>query len=124
MSLLDDIRERANRVQVPPREDVLQPPDKPPSSTIEQLEKLLESFPAIGERTSIRIEVSIKDELERLCQQEKITIEILLESLYTVCKDKESLMKQVLKEANKRIKSRKEAGNIRYNLTRLGKLKV
>ncbi len=32
-------------------------------------------------------------------------------------KDKESMMKQVTKEAKKRLKSRKDAGNIRSSLT-------
>jgi hypothetical protein len=50
------------------------------------------------------------------------TIETLLEAFYITCKDKDSMMRQVVKEAKKRLKSRKDAGNIRSSLTKLNNL--
>ena len=70
----------------------------------------------------MRLETPIKDELDELCNREKVTIETLLEAFYVTCKDKESVMKQVTLEAKKRLKSRKEAGNIRSSLTKLNNL--
>jgi len=70
----------------------------------------------------VRLETPIKDELDELCNREKVTIETLLEAFYVTCKDKESVMKQVILEAKKRLKSRKEAGNIRSSLTKLNNL--
>jgi len=141
MSLLDEIRSRANQPTVPPRQDVLQqlttttdtltPLDvattdevQQPSSVSElkRLEELLASFPEIASRIPVRLEAPIKQEIDELCNREKITIETLLEAFYATCLDKESVMKQVIKEAKKRIKSRKEAGNIRSNLTKLNNL--
>jgi hypothetical protein len=142
MSLLDEIRSRATQPTVEPRIDVLQqekiddtlnaiaqgaptePIALPPSgiSELKRLEELLANFPEIAARIPVRLETPIKDELDELCNREKVTIETLLEAFYVTCKDKESVMKQVVKDAKKRLKSRKEAGNIRSSLTKLNNL--
>jgi hypothetical protein len=133
MSLLDEIRSRATQPTVEPRIDVLQQEKiddtatalaLPPSSVSElkRLEELLANFPEIAARIPVRLETPIKQELDELCNREKVTIETLLEAFYVTCKDKESVMKQVILEAKKRLKSRKEAGNIRSSLTKLNNL--
>lgn len=137
MSLLDEIRDRATQPTVPPREDILQQPTTTDThedvatesvqqptgvSELKRLEELLASFPEIASRVPVRLELPIKDEIDELCNREKVTIETLLEAFYVTCKDKESVMKQVTLEAKKRLKSRKEAGNIRSSLTKLNNL--
>lgn len=141
MSLLDEIRNRNNQPVVPPRQDVFQQDINSDSieaeveevqttdtreesgiSQVKQLEDLLASFPEIAQRFPIRLESQIKNELNLLCSREKITIETLLEAFYVVCKDKEALMGKVLKEAKKRLKNRKEAGNVRSSITKLNNL--
>jgi formate dehydrogenase maturation protein FdhE len=139
MSLLDEIRGRATQPTVAPRQDVLQQAsvdtydgeeienvDKMQQpievSELKRLENLLLLFPEIAARVPVRLETPIKEELDELCNREKVTIETLLEAFYVTSKDKESVMRQVLKEAKKRLKSRKEAGNIRSSLTKLSNL--
>ena len=134
MSLLDEIRDRATQPTVEPRIDVLQSQAQntyytintdvaqQPISEFKRLEELLANFPEIAARIPVRLETPIKDELDELCNREKVTIETLLEAFYVTCKDKESVMKQITKEAKKRLKSRKEAGNIRSSLTKLNNL--
>lgn len=134
MSLLDEIRDRATQpTVVEPRIDVLQQnkitdtaiaiAQQPTEvSELKRLEELLANFPEIAARIPVRLETPIKDELDELCNREKVTIETLLEAFYVTCKDKESVMKQVIIEAKKRLKSRKEAGNIRSSLTKLNNL--
>ncbi|AFZ57609.1 hypothetical protein ACOWPH_31010 (plasmid) [Anabaena sp. PCC 7938] len=136
MDMLEEIRRRATQPTVPTRQDVLlqtQPitPDTQieenatvnnQGSELKQLEEKLASFPEISPRIPVRLEVPIKEELDKLCAQEKITIETLLEAFYITCKDKDTVMKQVLKEAKKRLRNRKEAGNIRSSITRLANL--
>ena len=134
MSLLDEIRSRATQPTVEPRIDVLQSQAQNKDNTIntdvaqqpisefKRLEELLTNFPEIAARIPVRLETPIKDELDELCNREKVTIETLLEAFYVTCKDKESVMKQVMKDAKKRLKSRKEAGNIRSSLTKLNNL--
>jgi hypothetical protein len=134
MNILDEIRNRATQPTVAPRQDVLaqqqgSTPDVDVTSTADSsiseltlLEEQLANFPEIAPRVPVRLEVAIKQELDELCNQEKITIETLLEAFYVTCKDKDTVMKQVLKEAKKRLKNRKEAGNIRSSITRLANL--
>ncbi|MBW4611004.1 MAG: hypothetical protein KME22_28290 [Hassallia sp. WJT32-NPBG1] len=134
MSLLDEIRDRATQPTVEPRIDVLQSQAQNKDNTIntdvaqqpisefKRLEELLANFPEIAARIPVRLETPIKDELDELCNREKVTIETLLEAFYVTCKDKESVMKQVVHVAKKRLKSRKEAGNIRSSLTKLNNL--
>lgn len=133
MNILDEIRNRAVAPTVAPREDVLahgsSTPDVDETSTADSsvselalLEEQLANFPEIAPRVPVRLEVEIKQELDELCNSEKITVETLLEAFYVTCLDKDSVMKQVIKEAKKRLKSRKEAGNIRSSITRLANL--
>ena len=137
INMLEEIRRRATQPTVPSRQDVLvqsQPITPDPQiaenstvvnnqgSELKQLAEKLASFPEISPRIPVRLEVPIKEEIDQLCAQEKITIETLLEAFYITCKDKDTVMKQVLKEAKKRLKNRKEAGNIRSSMTRLTNL--
>ena len=132
INMLEEIRRRATQPTVPTRQDVLvqtQPitPDTQiaENSTVNhqgsELKKLA-SFPEISPRIPVRLEVPIKEEIDQLCAQEKITIETLLEAFYIICQDKDTVIKQVLKEAKKRLRNRKEAGNIRSSMTRLANL--
>ena len=136
MNILDEIRNRAVAPTVAPRQDVLAPQQQSSTpldidmtstadndlSELTRLEKQLAHFPEIAPRVPVRLEVPIKQELDELCNKEKITVETLLEAFYVTCQDKDTVMKQVLKEAKKRLKSRKEAGNIRSSMTRLANL--
>jgi hypothetical protein len=136
INMLEEIRRRATQPTVPTRQDVLvqtQPitPDTQiaenstvnhQGSELKQLAEKLASFPEISPRIPVRLEVPIKEEIDQLCAQEKITIETLLEAFYIICQDKDTVIKQVLKEAKKRLRNRKEAGNIRSSMTRLANL--
>lgn len=91
-------------------------------SELKRLEEQLAGFPEIAPRVPVRLETEIKEELEALCSREKVTIETLVEAFYVTCKDKDTVMRQVLKEAKKRLANRKAAGNIRSSVTRLNNL--
>ncbi|BAY42204.1 hypothetical protein NIES2111_66000 (plasmid) [Nostoc sp. NIES-2111] len=136
MNILDEIRNRAVAPTVTPRQDVLAPQQQDSSTSdvdetstadssvreLTLLEQQLANFPEIAPRVPVRLEVNIKEELDELCNREKITVETLLEAFYVTCQEKDSVMKQVIKEAKKRLKSRKQAGNIRSSITRLANL--
>lgn len=137
INMLEEIRRRATQPTVPTRQDVLVQtqqitPDTQiaenstvvnhEGSELKQLAEKLASLPEISPRIPVRLEVPIKEEIDQLCAQEKITIETLLEAFYITCKDKDTVIKQVLKEAKKRLRNRKEAGNIRSSMTRLTNL--
>ena len=88
-------------------------------SDVEQLRLKLSQFPEISSHVPVRLEVSVKDDIEAFCRQEKITIETLVEALYLTCASKDTVMRQATKEARRRLNSRKSAGNIRSSITRL-----
>lgn len=94
-------------------------PEPNPISDLERLRFKLSQFPEIASRVPVRLEVSVKEDIEAFCRQEKITIETLLEALYLTCAGKDTLMRQVTKEARRKLASRKAAGNIRSSITRL-----
>lgn len=91
-------------------------------SELKRLEEQLASFPKIAPRIPVRLEAEIKEDIEALCSREKVTVETLLEAFYVTCEDKDTVMRQVLKEAKKRLASRKAAGNIRSSITRFNNL--
>ena len=91
-------------------------------SELKRLEEQLASFPEIAPRIPVRLETEIKEDIEALCSREKVTVETLLEAFYVTCKDKDTVVRQVLKEAKKRLASRKAAGNIRSSITRFNNL--
>lgn len=92
-------------------------------SDLEQLRLKLSQFPEIASRVPVRLEINIKEDIEAFCRREKITIETLLEALYLTCTSKDTVMRQVTKEAKRRLASRKAAGNIRSSITRLENIK-
>ncbi len=138
MSLLDKIRQESvePQVKVPPRTDplALSLDEKSQAlahnSTNEDnwsasLEAELAAIPPISnKKVGVRLEEEILDKLDQLCRQHDVTIETLLESFYTVCYAKDTLMLKVFQEAQNRIKRRTRAGNIRSVLTKSKNLKL
>lgn len=142
MSLLDRIKNEyeSQTVKVPPRQDELLPkaevllPEtklvsqeeestKPVQSTL-FLEKELESLPSVtNKKIGVRLEEGIYEEIRKLCQENSITVETLLEAYFTVCSTQPKLVKKIIEEAQFRLKQRTKAGNIRSLLTKTKNLK-
>ena len=142
MSLLDKIKNEyeSQTVKVPPRQDELLPrgegllPEtelvfqaeeatKPVQSTL-FLEKELASLPSVtNKKIGVRLEEGIYDEVRKLCQENSITVETLLEAYFTVCSTQPKLVKKIIEEAQFRLKKRTKAGNISSLLTKTKNLK-
>ncbi|UBF30195.1 hypothetical protein K9N68_39350 (plasmid) [Kovacikia minuta CCNUW1] len=104
-------------------------PAQPAASGIDlelaSLETELETFPIVSDKKiGVRLEKDIQKEILAFCDEQDITPETLLEAFYTVCKSKDSLIRQVAKEAQSRIQRRIKAGNIRSMITKLKNLKT
>jgi hypothetical protein len=131
MSILDEIRNRQSQPPVAQRADILQqekvessPEDEGsplPTSELEKLKDLLANYPQIANQQPIRLQAAIKAEIDALCQQEKVTAETLLEALFVAARDGGSLPGVVV-QAQERLRSRKEMGNLKSRITQLGKL--
>jgi hypothetical protein len=132
MSLLDKIRQEseAPTVVVEKREDPLlgqgqvdQPlsaQELEQSASLEnQLLDELQKIPTVSQKkVGVRLEENILSDIQALCRDKDITIETLLEAFYVTCNTREPIMKQVVKDAQMRIKRRARAGNIRSTLTK------
>lgn len=147
MSLLDKIKQEASdpTFKVLPRQDALaprgqdsesgsgmstlmqaaqtevaaQPTPGSPDPQLQFLEAELARYPLVSaKKVGVRLEEPILEEIQELCRRNDITIETLLESFFTTCQGKETMMRQVIKEAQARIQRRTKAGNIRSILTK------
>jgi hypothetical protein len=147
MSLLDRIRKEASAptVKVPPRNDSLAPKGQEAGSgsgvsdpvghekmvalpqpaqwsqdpQLLSLEAELARYPVVSaKKVGVRLEEPILEEIQTLCRTNDITVETLLESFFTTCKDKDALMLQIIQEAQLRIHRRTKAGTIRSILTK------
>lgn len=147
MSLMDKIRQEASTptVKVSPRRDALapqgqnlelgsgvsalmgdkqavvspQPTTGIQDSQLQFLEAELARYPMVSaKKVGVRLEEQILEEIQELCRRNDITVETLLESFFTTYQGKETVMRQVIKEAQARIQRRTKAGNIRSILTK------
>lgn len=83
------------------------------------IEAQLAELPEVTGRRTIRIEKNLFEELSNFCQQHGITIETFLEAGYVVALTEETLQAQIISEAQRRMKERKQAGKLRRVLTQL-----
>lgn len=87
-----------------------------------ELQEKLDQMPTVAQRRNIRLEQSIDEAMQALCNQEDITIETFLEACYLICDRSPRFKKNVLKEATKRLQKRKEAGKLRRLHSQLKKM--
>jgi hypothetical protein len=72
-----------------------------------------------AQRRQIRLEVSLDEEIDSFCKQQKITIETYLEALHLACKGNEAMVNSVVTQAKERLAERKKAGKIRRIQTQI-----
>ena len=89
---------------------------------IMELEEQLDQMPKVAQRRNIRLEESIDEAMQDLCNQEDITIETFLEACYLVCDRSPEFKAAVLQEATERLQQRKEAGKLRRLYSQLKKM--
>lgn len=129
MSLINDIKNRQSQPTVTEaRVDILaetvqitDPPTNSPATQLDELRGLLARYPEIAKQQPIRLQVAIKEQIDALCQQESITAETLLEALFTIAQDQDTLP-LVVSRAQEQLRVRKEMGNLKSRITQLGNL--
>lgn len=137
MNLLDKIKKEheSPTVKVVPRQDELLPKiesisaqtqeafQTPQSSTTEESIRLLEqelaTLPSItNKKIGVRLEEGIYEEIRKLCHDNNITVETLLEAYFTICNSQPDLESKIIENAQNRLKQRTKAGNIRSLITK------
>ncbi|MCW6038975.1 hypothetical protein K4A83_22365 [Spirulina subsalsa FACHB-351] len=133
-NLLNELRQKRQRTVVPQREDTLiqdttsplpesslsSPPDAlQTENTLAELQAKLARFPKMRRRSAVVLEDQIDQALTHFCKDSKITLEVFIEATWQVAAENPSLLNAILVEAQKRYRSRKEAGQLRRLITML-----
>lgn len=134
-SVLDRIRQNRKRAVVPERSDSLvaslppseavTPDDTTPKentgATLEELKQELAKLPKTRRHSAIVLEEEIDTNLTRFCKDQGITVEVFLEAAWMLADAEEAVMSQIIGEAKRRYKQRKQAGKLRRLITMLEK---
>lgn len=134
-SVLDRIRQNRKRAVVPERSDSLvaslpsseavTPDDTTPKentgATLEELKQELAKLPNTRRHSAIVLEEEIDTNLTRFCKDQGITVEVFLEAAWMLADAEEAVMSQIMAEAKRRYKQRKQAGKLRRLITMLEK---
>jgi len=118
------IKNRSARTTVPERNMSLAEISPSKTESINTTSSLstnseLEGLPEVGSRRQIRLETLLDSEIEDFCKRNKITMETYFEALHLICKSNAGLVDEAVKEAKKRLLSRKKAGKIRRLQTQM-----
>lgn len=127
--LLDRMRAKTNRTRVPARGDSLLPDsgkpeihDRPIASgqiTLDDLRARVEAIPPTVRRSGIVLDEEISDQLNNYCRSKKITLEVLIEAVWTELIEPRKLpelLNDIEAESHRRYVARKEAGGLRRTL--------
>jgi hypothetical protein len=98
------------------------PPVELTQSPAAELEEQLEQMPKVAPRRNIRLEESLDEALQDLCNHTGVTIETFLEACFLACNQDPNLKQAVLQEAEQRLKQRKKAGKLRRLYSQLQKM--
>jgi hypothetical protein len=145
-NILNELRNKRNRPQVTPRQDVLltqeqsqtqsQEPNsisKPspviepepstlnaaPSDTLAELKAELEKYPSTRRHSAIVLEKNLDQELTHFCKDRGITVEVFLEAAWTIARSDNALTEKIIMEAKCRYHRRKRVGHIKRLITML-----
>lgn len=131
-NLLNRLRQKRQRSEVPEREDNLIQPSQQPEkleeeqsretdNTLADLKSQLAKYPETKRHSAIVLEKEISIELTQYCKSQGITVETYLEAAWAIANTDPVLLERITTEGAKRYKSRKEAGKIRRLITMLSK---
>lgn len=92
---------------------------------IAALEHRLATFPKVSQKKlGIRLEEDLMIQIQSFCHEYNITPETLFESLFITTLQQEIMKQTIIEEAQKRIKKRVKAGNIRSAITKMKNLNL
>ena len=120
-NILDTIRNKRHRSSVLPRDDGLLASSTQTESTKDELQASLAKYPLTRRHSAIVLEEDIDIKLTRFCKESGITVEVFLEAAWVETTKDPTLMLEILNEAKRRYKTRKEAGKLRRLITMLNK---
>lgn len=96
-------------------------PDQSAAAGATAIEAELAALPQVSQRRNIRLEVELESRLLSFCQKNDITVETFLEACYVEAEQNARLKTEMVNEAKRRLKQRKQAGKLRRVLSQLKK---
>ena len=91
------------------------------NNTLDDLKIQLANYPETQRHSAIVLEKELDQELTRYCKAQGVTVETFLEAAWQVASEDQVLLQRILEEAERRYRSRKEAGKLRRLITMLSK---
>ena len=85
------------------------------------IEAELATLPQVSTRRNIRLEVDLENRLLTFCQANDITVETFLEACFVEAEQNARTRTEIVNEAKRRLKQRKQAGKLRRVLSQLKK---
>ena len=85
------------------------------------IEAELATLPQVSTRRNIRLEVELESRLLAFCQANDITVETFLEACFVEAEQNARTRTEIVNEAKRRLKQRKQAGKLRRVLSQLKK---
>lgn len=85
------------------------------------IEAELATLPQVSARRNIRLEVELESRLLTFCQANDITVETFLEACFVEAEQNARTRTEMVAEAKRRLKQRKQAGKLRRVLSQLKK---
>ena len=85
------------------------------------IEAELATLPQVSARRNIRLEVELESRLLAFCQANDITVETFLEACFVEAEQNARTRTEMVAEAKRRLKQRKQAGKLRRVLSQLKK---
>ena len=85
------------------------------------IEAELATLPQVSTRRNIRLEVELENRLLSFCQANDITVETFLEACFVEAEQNARTRTEIVNEAKRRLKQRKQAGKLRRVLSQLKK---
>lgn len=91
------------------------------STQLQQLQAELSKLPQIGKRLAVHLEQGVRGDLVRLCDEQEITPETLIEAAFAFLESKPELVAPIVADAKVRLRARKRAGLIRRTMAMVQK---
>jgi hypothetical protein len=83
---------------------------------LQRLQAELDNLPQVGKRLAVHLEQGIRADLLRVCDEEEITPETLIEAAIALLQSKPELKEAVVADAKVRLRERKRAGLVKRTM--------
>jgi hypothetical protein len=125
LDVLDRMRLKTDRSQVPARKDSLLPdngrpePNQPLTSSqpsLDNLRRKVDEIPPTVRRAAVVLDERINEEIDNYCRRNRITLELFIEAVWVNLEKFPEVQADIVAEAQLRYKARKKAGGLRRTL--------